>query len=380
MGRRRFIKTLSSLGIPSAAIATLSQEGLAQVTEDPENEVPIVEGTKTSYPNGLDSPPKVETIHDTVPFDRWARIQSARDARARLSNHLAQQLGDDSNIEVSVTYINSDINDIAISANWVVEEKITKDKNQDNIITEPKMSFDKFESKVPGRIRGNFSGKKDVTLEFPVLTRERRSKEQAYFDSSYRPVPGGCEARAGARLVGPIGTITYHAYDWDNSERRILGSGHHFEDETGLYQPAGGDGVGSIDQSKVVHDGKDDCGLASPLSDIDLSTNFAEDDGSTTSAFVNGTKSFDWVVSNPDKTYYLQGRTTGRNTGGVTDHDDSDMTYKLDIDSDDGDSGGPTYYQSGDEIYLCGIHNWGHGTEAQSISIERVTTVLNCTI
>jgi hypothetical protein len=40
MGRRRFVKSLTALGVSATTIASLSQDALADVTSDPTEEVP----------------------------------------------------------------------------------------------------------------------------------------------------------------------------------------------------------------------------------------------------------------------------------------------------------------------------------------------------
>ena len=147
MGRRRFMKTLSTLGLSTATVHNMSKETLAELTDNPEEEIPrlkamrhtnheaVVEGTE---------PPELEPMYYTIPRDEFVRIEG----RYKAAKELDAQLGYPDNIEVGIRRSSGRGDDLVIS----VEHQTLK--RSDGKIVKPDISLAELEQTLPDTTSG----------------------------------------------------------------------------------------------------------------------------------------------------------------------------------------------------------------------------------
>lgn len=91
MGRRRFLETLSGLGVSASVLEDISKETLSDLVDDPRTEVPYVRSyVHTNHEAVVTSgvTPERAPVYDTMPREQWVRIKSAHDARRQVERHL----------------------------------------------------------------------------------------------------------------------------------------------------------------------------------------------------------------------------------------------------------------------------------------------------
>lgn len=376
------MNTLANLGLSAATVSTLSQESIAQITEDPTKEVPFVKGYIHRYPNGMDSPPEIETVHSTIPYGRWARIQSTYDAANKVSS-LVDKIDRSSSINVGVRYHSNSPQQVEPS---VLVSHDTLKKPNGEVVSKPNRPFEELERELPAHVDGTVGGSSNTETikDIPIVMEKNEKRQQAYYDDTYRPCPGGCQVSVGSSL----GTITFSFWDYDVSRRRFMTSGHvinHNGSPDGhAYQPEYNEALGYPVSHKTSVTGELDAGLIDPReSDVKYTNKLAEDDGTYSNNTVNKVHGWDWIANEGYNTFIThQGRTSGRPGGYVknTVTKDGKRNFWTEASSEGGDSGGPHYhYDSSDDYYwLVGIHNWTHdGTDSGGIALEKVQNDYN---
>jgi len=86
MSRRRFMSSLASLGVSAAAIPGMTQETMADLIDNPREEVPRVAAfVHTNHEEvKRGAAPKRVPIYYKIPREQWVRVESAYDARQRI--------------------------------------------------------------------------------------------------------------------------------------------------------------------------------------------------------------------------------------------------------------------------------------------------------
>lgn len=368
------------MGLSTATIQTITQDGLGKLTDNPRKEVPILVGKRHTYPEGHNSKPEVEPVHKTISYDRYAKIQAGLNASERLKQEIPEINGDN-NISVGIQFNSSSKQNVDID---VFVRHIDRKKRMfgtDKIkIERPSISFDKIESLVPSHASGTV-GDGQYKREYsniPVKTEKVTEEEQA-FDQSYRPVPGGCKVETS--ILGYYGTLTYSMYDLDYKRRMLLTSGHVVDGVGGCYQPVYGSSIGNAVNSKCIVEDGFHAGIIDTIDVANQYPGLANGSGGTRNWTLAGTRSWEWIINEGYHTSYnQQGVSSGITTGTTYSVENSSQEkFSTNIETQQGDSGGPYYEYNSGEYWLIGLHNWGAANRPGGIGngIHQVENRLN---
>lgn len=395
MGRRRFMKALSSIGVSTGAIATLSQEGLAELTDDPTSEVPILVGHEHNYPDGYDSPPEINPVHETVAYDRWAKIEAAYNAAAELETELTKSIKSNSKNKSEIKYVSDGQNDLPLGSQnpinvGVRHESTSKNRTDISLVVnykkrvhsngqkervwEPNIPFEKVEKMAPSKSEGTFADDEfeQTFSDIPVSVEEKIEKEESDFKwEKYRPIVGGCHI--GEASGTGSGSTCFSMYHLSQGERVMTTSGHVLDGWYDVEQPNHDEVVSGNTQS-YYHLDDFDAGWFTVC--VDQYPSIAEPNGGYINEALQGTRGIDWLKCQGTVTEFIkQGKETGRTTGTVYEIE-NETEHKFDSTcySDGGDSGGVYYQDVDDGYWLIGLHNWATG---KGNGIERVEERLN---
>jgi len=341
MGRRRFIRKMTALGISVASLGNISQKAAAAVSDNLKDEVPIPylikhtnhEGLIKGLEKGEPVPPERKTILKPVPRGQWERIQGAMNA-AKVINKRIKRLANGSGlISAGVSTENTKTG----KKKRIVVSYTKLKKRATGKTISPDIPRKEVVRKLPDTIDGKFKGEMAIQ-GIPVRIEERNLEEQANYDDRYRPVPGGCQVD---ETNGGKFTTGTPAYDYTVGTFRMVSAGHAVDSGNPVYQPTdswwGGNriGVGERDIAENYFD----AGTIDPDGDVNIAYSLP---GGW--ELIYGTLPWEEILRNEDDpTYelYLQGRTTGRNSGKIYDIDQT--KFGIEVDSEGGDSGGPYF-------------------------------------
>jgi|GEM_PF-1668515 hypothetical protein len=393
MGRRNFLKTLAGIGVSAGSLRYLSKEALAEVTDKPEDVVPVLQFMKK--PDNEEERRKNKGIEDfagripvyeAVPRDRWMKIEAIHNAARKLNNRLSSI--SEPSPEVGVT----------MRTNGHNKERILEVKHVtytcdcgEGVIQTPGVSYDSLTDKIPASVSGTH-GKGNyerVVEDIPVVVKEVTAELQNYYTNKYRPVPGGCKM-IGSKMessycdatIGfpaeqgynqPVWVTAAHNVSVDMPEYTTCKDEQFYGDD--VYQPDESNSgiIGGAQEDDLwwfaTNHGPDEWGDVAVLRNImgnDAEFDMASD--STGQDYMGwelkGTSSVDRLkdkMSSLDIT--VQGITTGRQTGSIYGLDNNDYQIQLsDVDTEGGDSGGPYFELEPDElgnneVLAVGIHS-----------------------
>ncbi|USZ68451.1 hypothetical protein NGM10_01620 [Halorussus salilacus] len=398
--RRRFMQILSAMGVSVGTIQTLSQEGLAALTDDPTDQVPILVGHEHTYPDGYDSAPVVEPIHKTIAYDRWAKIQAAYDAARTVEASLSRELAataeeaslgytvagrskSDASVSnakpvtVGVKYNSSSKTntDLEISVNY--KTKVRRGPDGSEMRFEPNVSLERLEEVAPTTADGRFADDdfEQTFSDFPVVVSEKVDEQESDFEwEKYRPIVGGCHI--GELDGNGAGSTCFSVWHKEREERVMLTSGHVVDGWPGVEQPNHDETV-SYDYDDDGWEVYDDFDAGWFEVSVDQFPGIAEPNGNGyRDETLSGTRSLEWLQAEGHYTEFIkQGKTTGRTTGTIDEvENETEHKFNSTCDSDGGDSGGIYYEVDDDSYYIIGVHNWATG---KGNGIERVEEVLN---
>jgi hypothetical protein len=360
MGRRRFLKTLSTLGVSAAALNHMTKDALAELTDDPSQEVPRLKGMRhtnhEAIVNGTE-PPELEPIYYTIPRDEFVRIETRYDAARKIR----KRVGNDPQIHVGVRRQQD---------NLIVNVTHETVQRHDGDVDEPKLTFSELRESLPDYTHGKVSvGNKEYEVEdIRVRAVETRSVEDDYFDADYESdVPGGCKAMDDGGW-----TIGHPAYDDDRNEYVWTTASHCVErsSNVGVYQPDDSENDNYIGVSdKYTEAGNGDAATIIQNSAEEPHYYYADYWGGYEDWPIYGTRSTEYLkdMAANGETVYKQGKTTGRLEGAVLEVRNDGMFVLIDCDRSGGDSGGP-YFDVNDygNAYAVGIHNRAGDTDTES--------------
>lgn len=400
MGRRRFLQSLAGLGLSGATLKYMSKESLAQVTSDPTSEVPRLFGLRhTNHEEVvMGAAPKREPIYYTIPRDKWIEVETAQDAGRRVSRLLeAKSVNEQINTAVS-TIVSGQHKRKAVIAE-LITTVIPTANGQERRKT-PSISAAELLDILPATITGEVGDgeNKHKITDIPVLVRETEETPTAYYNHKYRPVPAGCQSQHPDNIFtewfGGKCTVCAPAYDNGINEQVLLTAGHCVDGEWGqkAWQPkkpyGGGNLVGKSNRADFQTNSNGDyvvgfdAATILPEDGISGKDRFASDygDNSYRNIPIVGMLAWDRIVDGEGSGYTLkkQGRTTGLKRGDINNTYPDYKGFRIDADSDGGDSGGPHYrrehYPNYDvtEAYIAGIHNSSNSNGAFATSIEAV--------
>lgn len=336
-----------------AGIKHMTAGVLANTTDNPRKQIPRLKGWRHTNHDAAENgaPLEREPVYYSIPRGDWANIEASRDAASQI-----RDLFHDPQIRVGVMGDSSSHTELTVSAKWIVTETHNGD------VHKPDIPFKEFQKRVPSTKDGTAgSGDNAVTIkDIPVVANKRKHRQQ-YFGSRYRPVPGGCR---NSRGDGKLCTLTAPAFDNSQYVWRHVTAAHCLMNgqstPADVYQPdqlANSPHIG-ISHNEVYQSGTDggDC----------ATINMDSDDGITLKiAGQNGTYDYDIIGSRSDsyltdmiyygRQMYVQGWRTGRQSGAVKDTDAAHVY--VDVDTENGDSGGTYFDLDNGDAWICGIHN-----------------------
>jgi len=364
LDRRSFTKSLMSLGLTASAAAGLSKGALADMTDNPEEEVPRmgwyeIQNRKEIEKNG--DPPEIEPKYYTISRDKWAKIEATKKASEKLARSFT-----DPNISIGLASHES--TGLSVGVSYVIE------KDSDGSKSTPNISFTEVQSQVPASMSADVSagGEKFSRSDIPV-TVERVIKEKelkqcgevpsgCYFDVEYNPVGAGCEGGTGTDSgcgcsLGPT------AYSYKYGKYVITTAGHCVNNEgESVYQPTStGNQLGDV--AEIAPSGMD-AAVVEPGSDRGVSMGVVDHGGGIRYP-IQGMVTEQRITDMMEQGIgvYHTGRRTGDDYGQIDFHANNDqypwMGYA--ISTGGGDSGSVTYDILNDsDAYVVALHTGGY--------------------
>lgn len=371
MGRRGFVKYLTTLGMGTGAIQYISQDAFAAKAADPKDEMVIPTKRKIKNPEKLrdglpkNPPLEMETIYERVPFDEWARTETAHAAAVNISKKLKSEFsGNVGNVLVSTDHRRS----------GAQKEIIVRTKSNKLV--------ESIQAVLPNTASGTIGTGSDTTTQTGIPVRvEQQSITLDEFEYDYSPDPGGAHGESVYNNNADDITFFQLFYNGSAGEYQMATAGHAFEEN--------GDTVDSFaqpddspypdnrlgyswdyrydpvyDSNGDLIDVNFDAGLISPDSDSDVTTKIAGSNGNykgdiagyyTYSKIKNEEGNTSWKVK-------LQGSSGGVYEGYINTTDPVDTFYGCSFDAIGGDSGGPYFRRdSADQINTIGVHSYSGG-------------------
>ncbi|WP_396613554.1 hypothetical protein ACH9L7_16585 (plasmid) [Haloferax sp. S1W] len=345
----------------------MSKESLAQLTDDPKNEVPrlkyikhtnheeVVEAAKQGQSIKLER----EGVYHTIPREDWAEIEGAKKAYKRVNESVRKSFQSD-NVNVR---IGNNKKENKRDFKIIVEFRYYEDGEKENIADDV---LNSLRESLPSSTSESISyGKNSVEVEnIPIKFEKTRLVQTDYYTKKYDDVPAGA---AGTFILGTENQCTYctpcFVYKPTETTWGWLTAGHcvNANEDERAYQPSNANNGAVGESYKARH-----------VSGYDVAV--IENDGRNTKWDVASNSTFNDYMGWPIKghtpidrieelcqnstTVYQQGRTSGRTTARVDNFDDYEVEiHRYDSQTDKGDSGG-CYFEkdSNDDVYIIGVH------------------------
>lgn len=372
MGRRRFLSTLSGLGVSATALSYITKDALAKTTSDVTEEVPYVKLLRHTNHEEVKrgAVPQREPVWDTIPRSKWVRVESAHDGARKIDEMLDRRFSS-GRIAVGVTSRNGDTYQKEISVKYTTVE------HADGTTSSPPVSFSEVENVLPDTVSGQAGeGQNAETVQgIPVTISRQRKVEQSCTGNVYNEDQGS-EIPGGTRIgdSGSNGTAGVAATRDQDGVNVMVSCGHVLDNSSHFHQP--GDQKSDEDLDVVTYDNSDsnDNGYAQAYDSETFIRELASDSGGTKDATVKGVISWETIKYNEgDSTYEVkkQGNRTGTTSGHIVETVEKasgERNLWTSADCGKGDSGGPIFrrvQQSGtDEIYMVAIQAWGRGSDS----------------
>lgn len=350
MGRRRFTKVASALGISATSLRFGTQEGLAEAMDRPKDEVSYVSRMKVIEDED-GTPIGREPIYDTIPRDEWVDLETTTEVQRQVTSQLERQFPDSPSLHASITAMDDSPTGFGVVVQYAERHKA------DGTVLTPAASREAVESALPDTLDAT-AGKDKWTQkrsDIPVVVTEKVIEKQCY-SHDWTDIPGACDLNGGTAN----GTF-YH-----NDEYHLITAGHVVDapkSDWGNPDKADSDGyvLDKVDQSN-----RDYALLrtysnnANPMIRNDSSTN-PDTDYYIYGAYTDDTIRNDFL--NTGRTAKYQGRVTGRVSTEVvawSDNDTSlntDQSFQVQQDAQGGDSGGVIFDIDSDDngVWMMGV-------------------------
>lgn len=338
MGRRRFLKALSALGVSAGAFNYVSKDALAAVTDNPEKEVPRLESFRHTNHEEVTrgAKPEREPVFYTISREKWTIVESAHDARERLEEKVRRRY--ETSLQVSVRDRKN-----GRGKELVVYVPKPGTRSAGNTV-----SVEDVRETLPTEMTGVAGRKSNYSVEvsdIPIRVRASSEEYQAYYDYEYRPVPAGSLWRMvwGASEYCTVGTPVY---DNSKSEERLVTAAHCFvnNDTNTFYQnDSSSTTADGVLARKKFNEGGFDAAVVEPQT-FDTKYDFAEEGCSCYQGIaINGTLSKTYIkdLQGTDGKLTFQGARTGTSLGNVVEV--SGNMFATNHQTNTGDSGGPAH-------------------------------------
>ncbi len=407
MGRRRYLQTLVGAGVSATTAANLTPEKLAELTNDPTEEIPRLAGHETIYEDEKDEP-TYEPRYYTISPEKYVRVEASWNAANKIRKEV-QETDESGQVGVGVSS----------RTNGHHSEKVIrviKEVDEPSIASKAETSAEDLEDELPSQITGEVPASNDVTTasagandltnerieDIPVVVEEMTESTSSCDDdgvatSRERPVTGGMAINSG--------TTGFELFDHSQGHPVIVTHAHGWVDEDDGETTS--DAVGDS-----VHQPSDDWWRSTKIGEIEKaswhetdfgvsfsmdaatvrmtdadSADYIADSDDPEAEFVNGRFALETLKDMEDDgdTLTRQGKTTGRCTGSFELVEQSGAWETvIDTDSDDGDSGGPHYGNPpdfDDLHFAAGIHRATRNDEyAVGVFIEDIREELDLTL
>lgn len=387
MSRRRFTKTLAGLGLSTAVVNNMTQEALAEQTEDPTKEVPRQLARQVKNPEKWkDKPadpndrPEMENVWYTIPRSQWVRVETAQSACQRLQKRMNKL--DSSCLAVGVK---SESNTSKSEKRLDIEYTTYERKNEDGEWEEydrPDVSFERVEEEAPYTVtgvvgEGDNREKRDVEVN---ITR-RTARESSHCDTSGSGhydyfYEGNYPAGASLETCTSLAPAYHYSHGYVGTT-----AGHCYEAFDEVWQPTDGSSeekCGMIQREEYWKEDsspqRTDIAMLTFSSHRDAYYYLAANTGdSDYDEYLAGMMSWSAIADMEDtnETMYRQGGRTGRCQGNVVGAYGGYSVRNFDTDAYEmnGDSGGPHFMINDDgSAYIAGGH-WGGPTSSTSRGI-----------
>jgi hypothetical protein len=374
MGRRRLVKTLSTLGVSGAALATGQIDEIATAAADDTDDVVRTHSYQHTNHEAVTNGamPEREAKFYKIPRDQWIRTETAYDAARRVR----ERIGEIPSVSVTPDVNSPDYGETVIRVTQTVVKSVTEDGDE---VTKrrPSVSPEEVKRRTPAAASGvvEHDGRAHRVEDIPVAFEKKTEIQTEVYSSLYRPVPAGCRMMCGDLEMGTIGSP---AYDMDNTKPGWLTAAHVFRRENGVkvHQPYVCCTTGIGKSTKHTDDGNRDIGFLA--SDGDKRKYDLADKGENNYMGwpINGTVAEDKLkdMASSNQPIARQGATTGKKAFELVEYNDKKGMLEGTRSGDKGgDSGGPWYLLEDGHILMLGVHN-GHfpGSERRSTGTSMV--------
>jgi hypothetical protein len=394
----------------------MTKDALAEVTDDPKDEVPRLRYLRHKEEKTIGEPPEREPVYETIPRDRWERIEGANEAFTQIREKVRAETRS-SGVDVWVT--THPTMERAVKVEYIVTE-------MEDTYHKPDIGYERLSGMLPSEVDVNISSN-DIVESVPVKVIKKTQEPEAmepsdtgyYYDYNYNEnydgVPAGSAIETTSDGSISRGTIGTPAYSDSIDGEALVTAAHLMTDsgeediapDTSISQPT--DSVYKIGElNEWMWDYDVNCRIGSPgdpdskcswnlyddaavielndYNDIDVKYSRASDSGGYMGDDVDGIVAWTTIEDKAGDTSYelsKQGATTGRGDGTI--HQDYDPEYKRffmnGIQSEGGDSGGPVVEEWLNYSLVAGIHVGSRGDRGPyCMSMEDIEFSLNVVV
>jgi hypothetical protein len=414
-GRRQFLKTLSTLGLSGSALQYMSQDALAELTDDPKDEVPRLEALHHTNHEAVvagEEKPEREPVYYTIPRAEWSATEAAHNASQRLFSQIRHQFGTSCTGDRGLGYVTTAVTD---RVNGHHREKSILVRHVTFNGDEPQVDFERLKEAIPAKVTGSVGqGDYEETVQgIPVIAEKEDVSttgggNEYYYDYDYSGKGTPCGAQVEVKYGGEttsdveIHTGTVACPAWHDSHGSVMLTACHVVDDNlegyeaeDIYNPdhpddpnyPGGTRGDTLDKEWTSSDTKcynrsNDSAIAK--FDDGHSYKFAADDGSYNNGWeVYGTLGWDNIKDGASLT--KQGARTKVQSGSTICVDSNYNVFEIDATCGGGDSGGPifteTYYESGTSFKsVAGIVSYGTSSLTGAPHIGNAESAMNVSI
>ncbi len=349
MGRRRFMENLAGIGVSATTLNYLEQDELADITHDPEEEVPYVERIEivNKEPG---QPPEKEPVYNTINREEWERRSAAINIRDDLYEWAQNELEGD--ISTSFGKLQHSPTDFGV--------QLYVPKNSS-------LPVEKLEQILPTETNARVQGK--TYEDIPISINEAVSTPQCdYQKRDSDTIPRGDMLRSDIGEFTAMGT--FHSDEYGDG---LATAGHVMEEGMMIAKNEPNDQNPWIGNARdVVDDTTDDnikyrdCGFIEVENGYSVMDAITGSDNSYIEFTIEGyhtDESLNAHAGEETLEANYQGRSTCRHQGYIEEVSQNEevVLVGLDEETQDGDSGGPYFDDATTtEAYMIGSHNGIH--------------------
>ena len=389
MRRRKFLRSVASIGVSGTALARMSHRGRAASPNNSEDGVLRYGGyqiTNLDEVRKQNASPQREPVYYTISRNKWVDVESAHDARRQIEQSLPT-------LPTKNKQLYAEVGEVSPGRKAVfVRYPYTEGEREIDRID---LSYSQLNENLPSSITGVAGRGTDSEVsisDIPVIL-TRSSIELEYYEYTYRNpgIPAGCAFRNSYGNRGA--TIGTPAYSNSLNEQVLIIAGHSYDNYGGnIWQPTAKHSwdasdpncIGQVNSNQWENTSTFDAAVVEVFDedentnpDTDYSTYYgfaAAGDNSYRSENIGGIKSHQWLRDHEGYRLGKQGEATGIETGSITYV--GNTHFRTNADSGKGDSGGPHYRRTGsDTLNIAGIHKGSdpdHNYDSVATSIEKI--------